>query len=645
MQPILKILNVALMLLSLSVASIASAQESPHPATNSITEKVVLPKSVPDPIEPFNRLMWGFNKAFMTDLIRPTSRVYRFIVVKPVRTGIGNFGKNLTYPGRLINNLLQGKWAGAGDESRRFLFNTTFGVAGFIDVASKRKIPKSEADFGQTFGQWGWDPKCYLMLPFLGPSNERDAVGWAADTASNPLVYVTPYSFDINNPLTYFGVYSYFTYAVMYNDLSDSVGEFVRFSRAEMDPYSEIQYAWTFARKNRVADFQVKGKQDEASLETLESVFFTYKDPNFPHIGKTRSVVIPTTGRKLDFTYWLQPKQAPVVYIVPGIGSHRMAQTSLALAELVHSNGFSVVCVSSAFNSEFMEHASTAALPGYLPVDGHDLHVALTVIDGRLRKQYPNRLGEKALMGYSMGALHSLFVAATEPTNKLVHFDRYVAINTPVRMLQGIGKLDEFYRAPLKWPAADRTANIENTFLKVAALSKSTLTPQISLPFNEIESKFLIGLTFRLILRDVIYSSQRRNNQHILQEPIRDFRREPVYQEILQYSYKDYFEKFASPYYQSRDIGSPAAEALEKAGDLHTYERQLAANHNVRIIVNHNDFLLTEKDLDWFHATFAPEQLTIFTEGGHLGNLFNPIVQKTILEALGELKPASPKAE
>ncbi|MGZ5545329.1 MAG: MlaA family lipoprotein [Limisphaerales bacterium] len=642
MQSIRKIQTIALMLLSLSVASGAEAQPQQAGAvTNAATETFALPKSVPDPIEPFNRLMWGFNKSFMTDVIRPTSRVYRFVVRKPVRTGIGNFGKNLTYPGRLLNNMLQGKWAGAGAESRRFFVNTTFGVAGFFDIASKRGIPKSEADFGQTFGQWGWDPKCYLMLPFLGPSNERDAVGWAADTASNPLVYVTPYSFDINNPLTYFGVYSYFTYAVMYNDLSDSVGEFVRFSRAEMDPYSEIQYAWTFARKNRVANFEVKGKQDEASLETLESVFFTYKDPNFPHIGKTRSVKIPATGRKLKFTYWLQPKPAPVVYLVPGIGSHRMAQTSLALAELVHSNGFSVVCVSSAFNSEFMEHASTAALPGYLPVDGHDLHVALSVIDARLRKQYPNHLGDKALMGYSMGALHSLFVAATEPTNTLVHFDRYVAINTPVRMLQGIGKLDEFYRAPLKWPAAERTDNIENTFLKVAALSKSTLTPQITLPFNEIESKFLIGLTFRLILRDVIYSSQKRNNQYILQQPLRNFRRDPVYREILQYSYKDYFEKFASPYYQSKGIGSTAGEALEKAGDLRTYERELAANPNVRIIVNHNDFLLTEKDVAWFHATFAPEQLTIFTEGGHLGNLFNPVVQKSILEALGGLKSST----
>jgi ABC-type transporter lipoprotein component MlaA/pimeloyl-ACP methyl ester carboxylesterase len=587
--------------------------------------------------------MWAFNKGLMKDIIKPTSRVYRFIVVKPVRTGIGNIGSNLTYPGRLINNLLQGKWTGARDESYRFACNTTVGVAGFFDVAGKWKIARSDADFGQTFGQWGWKPGLYIMLPIFGPSNERDALGLATDTAANPLLYISPYGFEAGNPLTYLGPYTYFTYAVTYNDLSDTVGENVRFSQAEMDPYSEIQYAWTFARANRVADFQVRGKQDEATLETLESVFFTYKDPEFPGRGKTRSVLIPATGRKLKFTFWLQPGTAPVVYIAPGLGAHRLSQTALALAELVYKNGFSAVCVSSAFNSEFMENASTAAMPAYLPVDGHDLHVALTEIDRRLNAVYPNRLGDKALMGYSMGAFHSLYIAANEPADQsaLVKFNRYVAINTPVRLLHGVSRLDEFYQAPLNWPAAQRADDIENSFLKVAALSKTTLTPQTVLPFNAIESKFLIGLMFRLTLRDMIYSSQRRNNQGILKHPIQNLRRDPVYQEILQYSYEDYFERFVVPYYRFRGVASPTGETLEKAGNLRTYDSGMRANPNIRVIVNQNDFLLDGEDLAWLKATFTNEQLTVFQQGGHLGNLHNSTVQKTILKALGGLKPSS----
>ena len=621
-------------------ASVAGSVEG------SAAQRVVLPKSVPDPIEPFNRVMWAFNRGLMTDVIKPTSRVYRFVIVKPVRTDLGNFGRNLTYPGRLINNLLQGKWLGARDESYRFVCNTTVGLAGIFDVATKWKIPKSDADFGQTFGQWGWRSECFIMLPIFGPSNERDTLGLAADTAANPLLYIAPYKLDVNNPLTYLGPYSYFTYADMYNNLSDSVDEYVRFSQAEPDPYSEIQYAWTFARANRVADYQVKGKSDPASLETIESVFFTFQNPEFPNHGTTRSVVIPATGRQLKFTYWLQPGRAPVVYIIPGLGSHRLAQTSLALAELVYRHGFSAVSVSSPFNPEFMEAASTAALPAYLPVDGHDLQVALTQIDHRLQALHPGRLGGKALLGYSMGAFDGLYIAGIAPTNQLplIKFDRYVAINTPVRLFHGVGKLDEFYQAPLGWPAAERTHDIKNTFLKVAALSKTTLTPDTTLPFDAIESRFLIGLTFRLSLRDIIYSSQRRNNQGVLHHALWNYRRNPVYQEILEYSYQDYFEKFAVPYYQGRGLAAPVAETLETAGDLRTYAAGLRANPNIRVIVNENDFLLTGDDLAWLHATFGPDHLTVFPQGGHLGNLINTNVQATIMDALAGLKSLPPQA-
>ena len=601
---------------------------------------VILPESVPDPIEPFNRVMWGFNKALMTDVVKPTSRVYRFVVVKPVRKGIGNIGRNLTYPGRLINNLLQGKWGGARDESYLFACNTTVGVLGYFDMGTKWKIPKSDADFGQTFGHWGWQPHFFIMLPIFGPSNDRDTVGFAADTAANPLPYIAPYDFDANDPLTYLGPYTYFAYAVLYNDLSDSVDEYVRFSQAESDPYSEIQYSWTFARATQAAHFQVKGKTDEPSLQTIQSVFFACKDPEFPRRATTQSVRIPSTGRDLKFTYWLQPGLANVVYIVPGLGGHRLSQTSQALAELVYQNGFSAVVVSSPFNTEFMEHASTTALPAYLPVDGHDLHAALTEIDQRLRRMYQDRLGKKALMGYSMGALESLFIAASGPTNQLplMTFDRYVAIDTPVRLIHGVSRLDEFYQAPLSWPETERVDNLKNTFLKVAALSRGALTPESPLPFEAIESQFLIGMNFHFVLRDMIYSSQQRNNQGVLHSALYDFRREPAYREIMRYSFHDYFEKFAVPYYSAQGLTAPVSAALENAGDLRTYSTSLRSNPDIRVIVNQNDFLLTGEDLAWLKETFPAGHLTVFEQGGHLGNFSNPDVQKRILESLADMK-------
>jgi len=116
-----------------------------------------------------------------------------------------------------------------------------------------------------------------------------------------------------------------------------------------------------------------------------------------------------------------------------------------------------------------------------------------------------------------------------------------------------------------------------------------------------------------------------------------------VYQEILQYSFQDYFDKFAIPYYQAHGLAGPVAEDLEKAGDLRTYQAELRANPDVRVIVNQNDFLLENQDLDWLHATFPTNQLTVFQQGGHLGNLSNPTVQKAILAALTPMRPPEVK--
>jgi pimeloyl-ACP methyl ester carboxylesterase len=97
------------------------------------------------------------------------------------------------------------------------------------------------------------------------------------------------------------------------------------------------------------------------------------------------------------------------------------------------------------------------------------------------------------------------------------------------------------------------------------------------------------------------------------------------------------------PYYWTRGIELGAPDTLAKAGDLRTYAPGLRANPNVRLIVNQDDFLLPAEDLAWLKTTFAADQLTVFEQGGHLGNLSHPEVQKAILAALASLQSAPPK--
>jgi hypothetical protein len=177
--------------------------------------------------------------------------------------------------------------------------------------------------------------------------------------------------------------------------------------------------------------------------------------------------------------------------------------------------------------------------------------------------------------------------------------------------------------------------------LKVASLSKSKLSPQTTLPFSAIESKFLIGLAFRFTLRDIIYNSQQRNNQGILHHEIHSLKRGAAYQEIMQFSYEDYLKQMVIPYYLTRGMDMSEEHSFETAVDLRTYESGLRANPNIRLLINQNDFLLSENDFDWFQNTFSTNTLTVFKQGGHMGNLSNPVVQKTIVNALGGLTSQS----
>ena len=216
----------------------------------------------------------------------------------------------------------------------------------------------------------------------------------------------------------------------------------------------------------------------------------------------------------------------------------------------------------------------------------------------------------------------------------MVKFERYVAIDSPVDFRSSVTNLDQLYRAPLAWPAAERTANIENTLLKVAALSTQSPKPGAVLPFNAIESRFLISLGLRLTLRDIIFSSQLRHNQGVLKQPLEKSRRRAAYDEIMQYSFRDYIEKFATPYARTKGIDLANPVTVKNATDLRAYTAELQANPNIRVIANRNDVLLGAEYLAWIEATFAPAHVTLFEHGGHLGNLSQPEVQQAILSTL-----------
>lgn len=134
-----------------------------------------------DPWEPFNRNVYAFNRGVDKAVLRPLARGYRAVTPDPLERGIGNAFDNLRSVPVMVNLLLQGRPANAGRMFERFFVNTVFGLGGFLDVATDAGIPDFDEDFGQTLAVWGWDDSRYLVLPFLGPSTVRDAVGLPVD--------------------------------------------------------------------------------------------------------------------------------------------------------------------------------------------------------------------------------------------------------------------------------------------------------------------------------------------------------------------------------------------------------------------------------------------------------------------------------
>jgi hypothetical protein len=293
-------------------------------------------------------------------------------------------------------------------------------------------------------------------------------------------------------------------------------------------------------------------------------------------------------------------------------------------------------------NWEFMETASSVALPGYAPVDAADVHAALDAIWRDVETEYPGRATSRSLLGISLGAFHTLFIAAAarDPANGLIDFERYVAVNPPVRLKHGLGKLDEFLAVVLRQPEAERRAWIEGVMRKALDLfNAGKLEPGDLLPFSEEEAQFLIGFAFRITLTEIIMCSQSRENLGVLQTEWTDWRRASVYKEIKDYGYGDYVRVFGLPYFSAREDGITSVDELFARCDARTLEAALRANAKLRVFTNEDDFLLDGEDRAWLRDVVGADHFLLDPHGGHLGNLYQKEVQGRIMGFLVDLAP------
>jgi phospholipid-binding lipoprotein MlaA len=172
-----------------AAAAPAAAGEAPFRATAVDPDRG-------DPLEGFNRTMFGIHQALDKSIYRPLAMGYQHVVPKPVRSGLRNFFSNLTEPVVFLNYLLQFKFGKAAETLARFTINSTLGVGGLFDIAKTKdfKLPHRNNSFGDTLAYYGVGPGPYLFLPLVGPTTLRDVLGGPLDGAVLPLAVGKPFN-------------------------------------------------------------------------------------------------------------------------------------------------------------------------------------------------------------------------------------------------------------------------------------------------------------------------------------------------------------------------------------------------------------------------------------------------------------------
>jgi len=205
-----------------------------------------------DPLKAYNVQMTNFNDFVYMNVLGPVAKGYRYVITKHIREGVSNMFYNLQFPVRFINNILQLKFKNAFEETARFTINSTYGLVGFVDLAtSEGGLKKHDEDFGQTLGFYGASDDLHIVLPFLGPSNLRDTIGFVVDGFANPLAYAQKEQwdgFEDDNTYLYLSVYN------TINEYSLHVNEYESVRKDALDLYIVLKNIYEQRRKKLIEE-------------------------------------------------------------------------------------------------------------------------------------------------------------------------------------------------------------------------------------------------------------------------------------------------------------------------------------------------------------------------------------------------------
>lgn len=570
---------------------------------------------------------------------------------------------NIEYPKRVVSCLFQRDFDAIKHETKRFLINTTLGVAGFVDIADKLfKLEFYNEDMEQALAKCKVKCGNYLVLPFLSSTSSRDIFGRILDFALNPTTYIA-------NPITaaikmgllvnrtayiqpiikmvesnfadpydiarkFYGVEKYIKLSnydrknvieKIENDFDDEI-ELVDENKEKLEVKGKLKNENLIVNEKPVNDLSADiiltdYNPQNPILDSMRTALFDLKENkktfwnemslwnrNFNKKIKTSDIEIVKDKPKYKFRYILQKnKTSPLAIIFPSIGEGINNSHSEILAKMFYDEGYSAIILGSHFQWEFLKSTDTEHAPGNIRTDIKYVNLLVNNIIKYLSKKYDRTFLSRTALGTSLGAYSVLFLANEQYELGANNIDKFIAICPPIELFYAIKKIDKVIESWKNYPDDFRdkisltAAKVIRAFNKKEELSKNLN----NLPFTNYEAKLISAYIFHQKLSDLIYTIETKKNENI--------DKKELYEAIYKTNFNDYIDNYL--------LVKNEKEELEKTNTLSSISDYLINKDNYIIFHSLDDYLTNKSQLKELKG-FCDDKLVLFNNGAHLGFLY-----------------------
>lgn len=614
--------------------------------------------------ENFNRKIFNINLK-LNKLIAKKIHVFWASVIPDIIINAINCAYcNIEYPKKIVSSLLQHDIEALKHETKRFIINTTLGIAGLIDVADKIfNLELYSEDMEQALAKCKINCGKYIVLPFISSTTSRDIFGRTLDFLLNPTTYIaTPIAAAIKmglliNRTTYIQpiikmVESNFADPYDIAKKMFFVEKHIKLSNYDRknvlekieDNYDEeIDLVDNKIQEN----LQVKGKLQEHEnlivnetlqnelmadiilddfnpqnpvLDSMRTAFFDLKNKknsiwsdlsiwncNNKKI-KTDFIKITQDGIKYKFKYILQKnKTSPLVIIFPSIGEGINNSHSEILAQMFYKEGYSAIIIGSHFQWEFIKSLNKNHTPGNIKDDIKYVNLLVNNIIKHLSQKYNRVFLNRTAFGTSLGAFCVLFLANEQYELGANNINNFIAVCPPFELFYAMDKINKIINCWKNYPK-DFKEKIAQTAAKVVRIynNQEKLEKNMNnLPLSNYEAKLISSFIFHQKLSDLIYTIETRNNPEI--------NKKELYKMIYNSNFNDYTNKYLLVNYNKEELGN--------INSLRAISNYLINKNNYKIYHSLDDYLTNKSQLKELKG-FCDDKLILFNNGSHLGFLY-----------------------